>query len=85
MKRNVLDFEPHMALFVQDSEPLAFYTAILAKAEILLQPGGKIYFEINEAMGSSMVFLLESCGYSSVVLLKDINGKVRFIKGLKHD
>ncbi len=84
MQRNVLDFEPHVALFVEDSDPLAFYRAILAKAEILLHPGGKIYFEINEAMGSSITLLLESCGYTSVVLLKDINGKERFIKGLKH-
>jgi release factor glutamine methyltransferase len=85
MQRNVLDFEPHSALFVEDSDPLIFYRAILYKAECLLQPDGKIYFEINEAMGSSMDRLLESCGYTSVVVLKDINGKERFIKGLKHD
>ena len=85
MQRNVLDFEPHTALFVEDSDPLTFYRSILHKAEILLQPGGRIYFEINEAMGSAMVTLLKSFGYSSVVLLKDINSKERFIKGLKHD
>jgi release factor glutamine methyltransferase len=85
MQRNVLDFEPQMALFVEDSDPLVFYRAILAKAEIFLLPGGKIYFEINEAMGSSVAHLLESCGYSSVVTLKDINSKERLIKGLKHD
>jgi release factor glutamine methyltransferase len=84
MQRNVLDFEPHSALFVEDSDPLAFYRAILHKARTLLQPGGKIYFEINEAMGNSMVALLESHGYSSVVLKKDINGKDRFIEGEKH-
>ena len=85
MQRNVLNFEPHIALFVGDSDPLAFYRAILAKAEIILLPGGKIYFELNEVMGNSITLLLKSCGYSSIVLLKDINGKNRFIKGLKHD
>jgi release factor glutamine methyltransferase len=84
MHRNVLDFEPHIALFVDDTDPLVYYSAILGKAETVLLPGGKIYFEINEAMGSSMVSLLENSGYSPVVLLKDINGKERFIKGLKH-
>jgi release factor glutamine methyltransferase len=85
MQRNVLEFEPHTALFVEDSDPLVFYRSILRKAEILLQPGGRIYFEINEAMGSAMVTLLLSSGYTSAVLLKDINGKERFIKGFKHD
>jgi release factor glutamine methyltransferase len=84
MQRNVLGFEPHWALFVEDSDPLTFYRAILYKAQTLLQPGGRIYFEINEAMGNAMVALLESYGYSSVVLRKDFNGKERFIKGEKH-
>lgn len=84
MARNVLDFEPHSALFVSDSDPLIYYRAILDKADSILQPAGRIYFEINEAMGSSMLSLLGSYGYSSPVLLKDINGKDRFIKGSKY-
>ncbi len=84
MSKNVLDFEPHLALFVDDSDSLIYYRAIISKAEKILLPGGKIYFEINEAMGSSMVSLLASSGYYAVVLLKDINGKDRFIKGVKY-
>jgi release factor glutamine methyltransferase len=85
MHRNVLGFEPHTALFADDSDPLAFYRAILHKADILLQTGGKVYFEINEAMGSPLVLMLESYNYSSVMLMKDMNGKERFIKGIRND
>ena len=52
MGRNVLDFEPHQALFVSDSEPLVYYSAILNIADKTLLPGGRLYFEINEAMGN---------------------------------
>lgn len=85
MKRNVLDFEPHSALFVDDSDPLVFYRAILEKAKKILLPAGRVYFEINEAMGSQMVRLLGSSGYSEVTLIKDINGKDRIIKAIKND
>jgi release factor glutamine methyltransferase len=81
--RNVLDYEPHTALFVPDSDPLVYYRAILNMAETVLVPGGKVYFEINEAMGEPMIQLLEGSGYSSVKIVKDINGKVRIIKGNK--
>ena len=64
MNKNVLDFEPHHALFVTDSDPLVYYQAILKLAEKILAPGWKIYFEINEAMGKSMIQLLESSNYS---------------------
>ncbi len=84
MSENVLGFEPHMALFVDDSAPLVFYDAILKLAEELLLPGGMIYFEINEAMGSPMVRLLESFGYSEIKIIPDINDKQRIIKGRKN-
>lgn len=84
MKKNVLDFEPHTALFVSDSDPLLFYHAILGLAGNILLPGGKMYFEINEAMGKSMVKLLESFEYSEVKVVADINGKDRIIKGTKN-
>lgn len=83
MRKNVIDFEPHAALFVPDSDPLIFYNAILRKADGILIPGGKIYFEINEALGKSMVQLLESSGYTGVLIVRDINGKDRIIKGIK--
>ena len=83
MSKNVLDFEPGQALFVADSDPLVYYRAILKVAEKILVLNGKIYFEINEAMGKSMVQLLESSGYSEVQVIADINNKERIIKGTK--
>ncbi len=59
MAGNVLDFEPHAALFVPDSDPLMYYRAILKIAGNILVPGGKVYFEINEAFGKEMTGLLE--------------------------
>ena len=84
MNKNVLDFEPHKALFVNDNDPLVYYKAILKIAEKILIPEGRLYFEINEAFGSSMVNLLESAGYSEVAIVQDINGKERIIKGRKN-
>ena len=83
MSKNVLGFEPHLALFVNDSEPLVYYDAILKLGEKLLIPGGAIYFEINEAMGSPMVKLLESFGYTEIKITSDINDKQRIIEGRK--
>jgi release factor glutamine methyltransferase len=85
MSRNVLDYEPDTALFVTDADPLVYYTAITKLASAILTPGGKIYFEINEAMGKQIVLLLESAGYSNVRVKKDINGKDRIIKGIHND
>jgi release factor glutamine methyltransferase len=84
MSKNVLEFEPHSALFVSDYDPLAYYTGILNKAARILYPSGKIYFEINEMMGKAMVQLLESYGYSDIKIVKDINGKERIIKAIKN-
>lgn len=84
MNRNVLDFEPHAALFVRDSDPLVYYRAILELAGIILTDEGKIYFEINEAFGRVMVELLECYKYSDISIVKDANGKARIIKGIKY-
>ncbi len=84
MNRNVLDNEPHNALFVPDDDPMIFYRAILKIAETMLLSPGKIYFEINEALGIEMYHLMEYSGYSSIEILKDINGKDRFLKALKN-
>jgi release factor glutamine methyltransferase len=77
MHRNVLDFEPEIALFVPDKDPLLFYRIIGEKGKKLLKPGGKIYFEIYEKLGSEVVELLTSLGYQEVKLIKDLNGKER--------
>ncbi|OFY57670.1 MAG: protein-(glutamine-N5) methyltransferase, release factor-specific [Bacteroidetes bacterium RBG_19FT_COMBO_42_10] len=84
MAKNVLDYEPHTALFVPDSDPLICYRAILEIAEIILLPAGKVYFEINEAMGEPVAELLRSSGYSDVIVAKDINDKDRIVKGIKY-
>jgi release factor glutamine methyltransferase len=84
MKSNVLDYEPHAALFVNDSDPLIFYKSILKNADELLIHGGKVYFEINEAMGCSLVGLFEDYGYDDIRLIRDINNKERIIKGIKN-
>lgn len=84
MGKNVIDFEPHLALFVPDSDPLVYYRAILKLAENILLPAGRLYFEINEAMGRSMIQLFESSGYSEIEIVSDINDKERIIKGRKN-
>ncbi len=85
MNRNVLGFEPHRALFVPDNDPLKFYRAILNLAGNILNPGGSVWFEINEAMGKPVQDLLESYNYSGIKIIKDINGKDRIAKGKKDD
>jgi release factor glutamine methyltransferase len=84
IKRNVLDFEPHEALFVLDSDPLVFYRAILEKTVSLLNQGGRIYFEINEAMGRELFNLAGSFGFKDICVFKDLNGKERILKGTKN-
>ena len=77
MADNVLAYEPHTALFVDDNDPLIFYRRIAEFAKMHLKKGGKLYFEINEALGQEMIELQESLGFSSVQLTKDLNGRDR--------
>jgi release factor glutamine methyltransferase len=84
MGKNVVDFEPHLALFVSDSEPLIYYDAILRLADNLLLPGGRLYFEINEKMGLPLNQMFESFNYSEIEIVTDINDKERIIKGRKN-
>lgn len=85
MRRNVLEFEPPQALFVEDSDPLLYYRTILGLSKILLVRGGKIYFEINEALGEQMEKLLASYGYSEIRIMKDLNNRNRFATGIKDE
>jgi len=84
MHINVLDHEPHLALFVQDNDPLIFYREIAQKAKISLKIGGKLYFEINEAFAVEMEDLLINLGYLEVRSLQDLNGKKRITVGINH-
>ena len=79
MHPNVLEFEPHLALFVSDDDPLLFFRVIGEKGKLLLKPGGKLYFESNEQYAFQVAELLNRMGYSEVNVLKDINGKNRMI------
>ena len=80
MLKNVLDFEPHTALFVPDNDSLLFYRAIAKFSLESLKPGGVLYFEINETFGNETVELLKSYGFVSIELKKDISEKDRMIK-----
>jgi release factor glutamine methyltransferase len=79
ISRNVLDYEPHHALFVPDSNPLMFYRAIFSYARRNLSEGGKIYLEINEALGQETGLIAGEYGYPAARIVSDINGKDRFI------
>jgi len=83
MKKNVLDYEPGLALFVPDHDPLLFYKSILKFAGKQLRCSGKIYWEINETFGQECVRLLSRAGYLNVRLRKDIQGKDRMISAQK--
>jgi len=79
IKENVLQYEPHLALFVDDNDPLLFYRKIALLAKGQLSPNGKLYFEINQYLGAETVQMLEDFGFTNVVLKKDIYGNDRMI------
>ncbi len=76
MENNVLDHEPHLALFVPDGNPLLFYSSIVSRARRILKIGGEIFFEINEAYGQEIKSLLIDNGFDASIM-KDLNGKDR--------
>ena len=81
IKKNVLDHEPHLALFVEDNDALIFYRKIAALAQKNLSPNGQLYFEINQYLGVEMKDLLEKINFKNIELRKDIYGNDRMIKG----
>lgn len=85
MDKNVLDHEPHLALFVPDNDPLKFYRPITENASRMLVPGGYLYFEINPAYSNQIAGLLNKSGFSDVNTITDIHGKKRFITALWPD
>jgi len=80
MSRNVLAHEPHTALFVEDSTPLVFYEHIAAFAHQHLNPGGRLYFEINRKYGTQLCKVLENKGFDDVLLHTDMHGADRMIQ-----
>ncbi len=83
MRPNVLDFEPELALFVDDTDPLCFYSAIARLAVAKLAEGGCVYCEINEQFGKETVHLFESYGLRECEIVKDIFGKDRIVTAKK--
>ena len=80
MRDNVLNWEPHNALFVSDSNPLIFYRNILEFAKNNLKQNGEIWFEINEYLGKEMTDLCKEYGFSDIEIFKDFRGKERIVK-----
>lgn len=80
IKPNVLEYEPHLALFVANDDALVFYRKIAELACKHLAKDGKLYFEINQYLGKEMMGLLESLDFKSLNLRKDIYGNDRMIK-----
>ncbi len=82
MHVNVLDHEPHLALFVPDDDALLFYDRIVHFASTHLNDQGCLFFEINESLGQQMIALLIKKGFTDIELRKDLRGKDRMIKAV---
>ena len=82
MHANVLNFEPHLALFVPDEDPLVFYRAIGVLGQQLLKNGGNLYLEIYENLADELVQLLGSQGYEQLRVHQDLNGKNRMLSAI---
>jgi release factor glutamine methyltransferase len=80
--KNVLSYEPHLALFVPNEDPLLFYKAIAEKSKHLLKQTGKVFVEINPLYGKETVALFQQHGFSAKVI-KDMEGKDRVVKAIR--
>ena len=83
IKKNVLDNEPHLALFVEDNDALIFYRKIAELAQKNLSKNGQLFFEINQYLGQEMMELLEKMNFKNIELRKDIYGNYRMILGTR--
>jgi release factor glutamine methyltransferase len=83
MSANVLNHEPHLALFVKDDDALLFYRTITAVANKILKPKGQLFFEINENLGEDTKQLLVDAGYENIELKQDVFDKNRMLKAIK--
>lgn len=79
MSENVIEYEPHTALFVEDHDPLLFYRVIGEAGLKQLVPGGFLYFEINALFGNECADLLNKIGYEKIEVIKDISKRDRFV------
>jgi len=83
MKRNVVEHEPHLALFVSDKDPLQFYKAIALKGYSALLTGGKVLVEINERFGKEVADVFHRAGFSHIRIIKDLQNKDRIVVAQK--
>jgi len=83
MHPNVLDHEPHLALFVPDDDPLVFYKAIADLGLKALVPGGLVFLEINARFGTETAAVFRERGYASAQVLQDLSGKNRFVRAVR--
>lgn len=79
MHRNVVDYEPHTALFVSDDDPLIFYRRIAENGRTILRKGAILAFEIYEEFADEVVELLQGCGYAEPMIVRDANEKNRVV------
>jgi release factor glutamine methyltransferase len=84
MKRNVITYEPHLALFTLEEDPLLFYKAIAGKAMKMLKHGGFLFVEINENSGKAISEIFSEKGFQDIHILKDLQGKDRIMSGRKN-
>ena len=82
MSKNVLDFDPELALFVEDTNPLLFYKRITTLAVEKLNQNGHLFFEIHENFGKETKQLLIDAGFTSITIVKDMQGKDRIVSGV---
>ena len=80
MQKNVLNYEPHTALYVDDEDPLRYYQKIAHLAKKHLTSGGALYFEINEYLSEELIELLQNEGFKRCILKQDLFGKDRMLK-----
>lgn len=83
MRKNVLDHEPWLALFVSDDDPLIFYRAVAEWAKLLLKPEGLCLVEINESLGRQTAKVFDDAGFGDVEVLQDLNSRDRFIRAIQ--
>ena len=85
MERNVLDYEPHSALFVPNDDPMLFYRPIAAYAQHALKNGGRLYLEINRAMAQQVTSTLSNAGLRNIQVHTDHFGNNRFVTAIKNN
>jgi len=81
MEENVLGYEPHIALFVQDLNPILFYQEIITQAKLYLKKNGWLFFEIHPDFSAEIVSYFNKYGFVNIELMKDLQGRIRMLKG----